>query len=328
MKTALSKKLAEPIVRLFWRMQIHIFRSCPPLCGIVSKSTFNAYQNSKLYLKGLLPVAMQVPRAFARHLYDKRRKRTVLPRVSIIITARCTLKCDKCLGHCPDMKNQNDRDIDELITDIQALLSCVDYIYDVLITGGETFLHPNLDQIVWVCANSGKVGNISLITNGTIFPEAKVLSVLRKTKATVKISRYSITLQPSVEQLKASLEENDIHYIHEVGAHWVDTGEWGKLKDGSPTRRFRVCVLQLGYVCCWGTLHLCSESATLMLEKLIPDCKEDYINLRSTSPAAFHDELKRLHKRPALSACSYCLGQTYKTPKIPVAVQRNPGTKG
>jgi len=315
------KKLSAPFARLFWKTQITVLRSCPPLCGLVSRATFNAYQNRRLYMKGLLPVAAQLPRALLFHWRDKREKRVVLPRVSIIVTTRCTLRCDKCLGHCPDMEDR-DAPTEDLLRDIQALFACVDIIYDVIITGGETFLHPGLDQIIRACAASPKAGNVSLITNGTVFPDAKTLAVLRETKATVKISRYPQALQPNVEELKTILEENDVRYFHEIGATWVDTGTFGQRKDGSPARRFSLCVLKLGFVCCWGKLHLCGESAVLMEEGLIPDRKEDYIDLRGIDAAAFRGQLQALRKKTSVSACSYCLGQTYETPKIPVAAQR------
>ena len=321
MRSTLQKKLAEPFVRLFWKTQINIFRSCPPLCGVVSKGTFNAYQNRRLYVQNMLPVAARMPGALARHCRDKREGRVVLSRVSAIITTRCTLNCIKCLGHCPDMEDR-DMPIDDLVQDIQTLFSCVDYIYDIMVTGGETLLHPNLDQILRACADPNKVGNISIITNGTIFPSAKVLSALRETNATVKISRYPAALQPNVEQLKSMLEDNGIQYYHEIGSTWVDTGAWGQLKEGSATRRFSLCVLKLGFVCCWGKLHLCGESAVLMEEGLIPDCNEDYIDLRTACPDAFREQWQKLLKKDAVSACSYCLGQTYQTPKAPVAVQR------
>ena len=316
----LLKKIAEPFLYLFWKTQIRVLRSCPPLCGLVSKVTFNAYQNHKLYIKNLFPVAVQVPRALARHLRDKRDSRVVLPRVSVIITTRCTLNCKKCLGHCPDMEDR-DTPIDDLLQDIQVLFSCVDFIYDLLITGGETFLHPDLDQIIRACAGSGKTGSVSMITNGTVLPDAKTLAALRETKATVKISRYPAHLQPCIEQLKSILEESEIRYFHEVGATWVDTGVFGQLKEGSPAQRFSLCVLKLGLVCCWGKLHFCGESAVLLEEGLVSDCKEDYIDLRAISPVTFCEQWKKLQERDSISACSYCLGQTYKTPKIPVAEQ-------
>jgi len=59
-----------------------------------------------------------------------------------------------------------------------------------------------------------------------------------------------------------------------------------------------------------------------MEEGFLPDCGEDYIDLRTTDPAAFREQYRKLLKKRVVSACSYCLGDTYMTPQIPVAVQR------
>jgi len=63
----------------------------------------------------------------------------------------------------------------------------------------------------------------------------------------------------------------------------------------------------------------------LIEEGRIPDCKEDYIDLRATSPAAFRGQWQKLLEKQTLSACSYCLGHTYKSPRAPVAEQRRGG---
>jgi len=323
MKTAL-----EPLEYLFWRTLIRTFRGCPPLGDVFSNNTL--YRNLKLDTKKVLPVAARVPRALSLHWRDKREKRVVLPRVGILATSRCTLNCDKCLAHVSDRKrcNKKDAPIDELARDIHALFSCVDYIYEISVAGGEPFLHPDLDQIIRACADSGKTGHINVSTNGTLLPGAKVLAALRETKATVHISRYPVALQPQAEQLKCILRENAIPYIHASSASWVDTGKFGQAQEGSPARRFRVCPLQLCYIYDCGKLHLCGQSAVLMAEELIPDCKEDYIDLRAVSRGEFREQYVKLRRRPCISACSYCLGQTYKTPKIPVAVQRDPPPAG
>ncbi|MCL2124162.1 MAG: hypothetical protein FWH34_08710, partial [Desulfovibrionaceae bacterium] len=90
------------------------------------------------------------------------------------------------------------------------------------------------------------------------------------------------------------------------------------------TRRFSGCVFRAYYVYMFGQLHLCCQSAVLMSHGMIPDCDEDYIDTRTVNPAAFRDKLKKLNKRSAISACSYCLGNNYKSPKVPAAVQRVP----
>jgi len=324
MKQPLTKKWTEPFARLFSRAQINIIYACPPLCGIVPKDTYNTYQDRRLYIKRSLSVAAQVPRAVARHWRDRREKRVVLPRAAIIVTTRCTLKCDKCLSHVPDLGSQRDAPTHELLEDLRALLSCVGYIYDVCISGGEPFMHPGLDLIVRACADSGKIGNIKVITNGTIVPGETLLAALRDAKARVNVSKYATVPQPNLENILAVLKDNEIcHYVISAdNDFWVDTESFGPLKEGSPARRYSDCFCRLYYVLLSGKQYPCCQSAFLAYDGRIPEHEGDFINIRTVSPAAYRGELSKLNEKSAVSACAYCLGSNYKSPTVPTAIQR------
>ena len=321
METTFCKKAADPLLHLFWKTQISILRACPPLAGVVSRSGMGAENSGRLWVKTLLRTAKQAPRAALLHLCDVQRGRVVLPRVSVPVTTRCTLHCDKCIVHVPDLKKQADIPLRDLLRDIQALLACADHIYTIILGGGEAFLHSDLDEIIRAFAESGKVSDITVESNGTLVPGAKVLAALQKEDAMVRISRYP-ALQPDVEKLKSALREYGIPHTHESGTTWRDLGATGRLREGSEKRRFSVCIQQLCLPYLNGKLYLCGQSAVLTEEGLIPECAEDRIDLRCVSPAAFRAQWKELSKKRVVSACSYCLGDTYNTPKIPVAVQR------
>jgi len=315
MKTALPKRPAGFLSRLFWKQVIRFMRACP-----IERDSSSVLAH-KSRIRGLLRLAAGTPRAVALHWRDKIKKRVVLGQVGLIVTTRCTLNCDKCMAHIPDLRRKNDMPAHELLADIQALFSRVDYVYDFCIGGGEPFLHPDLDLILRACADSGKAGSLSLITNGTVFPDAKTLSALRETNTRVDFSRYQPALQPDFEKIQAVLEENGV--CHSVlPDYWVDSDSFGELKEGSPARRFGGCFSRLYYIYMSGQLHLCLQSAFLAYDGRIADCGEDYVDLRAVSPAAFPGELGRLNRRNAVSACSYCLGKPYGAPKIPAAVQR------
>ena len=322
MKATLFKKAVDPFIYLFWRTQIKVLRACPPLCCVVSKFSLAAANSPAVWTKTLLRMGARAPGAVFTHWRNKREKRVVLSRISLVVTTRCTLRCDKCLGHIPDLKSPRDIPLSGLLEDLQALFACIDYVYAIIISGGETFLYPDLDQVIRACAASGKAGDISVATNGTVIPDAKTLAALREADVTVKISRYDQALQPDAEKLKQILKENGIRCTHESGTSWRAMGGLGQLQAGSVKRRFSVCVQQLCMPYMNGKLYLCGESAVLFDEGLLVDCEADFIDVRAARPAGFAGQLEKLLKRRAVSACSYCLGNTYQTPKIPVAEQR------
>ena len=323
MKNKLIKKIIGPFQYLFWWTQLRILSACPPLFGLVTRFSLGAPNSPKVWIKTFLRMTVRVPHALFLHFRSQLAHRAVISRVVFPITTRCTLNCDKCVAHIPDLKGHHmDMPINDLLADIQSLLSCIDSIHFILLSGGETFLHPNLDEIIRACAASGKIRNIGVQSNGTVLPDAKTLAALREAKALVRISEYSPALQPEVGRMKALLKENGIRYTHESATAWSDTGEFCQLQGGSVKRRFSVCIQRLCYPCFNGKLHLCCKSVILMELGFIPDCKEDYIDLRKTSPAEFWGQWRKLLKRRSIAACSYCLGDTYESSKIPVAVQR------
>ena len=316
------KKVFDPLQYLFWRMQIGALFACPPLWGFALKRSVNASSSRRSWIKTFFWLAVQAPYVLFLYLRGKVKKRIELGRMTLPVTLRCTLNCDKCVARVPDLKSSRDISLDELRRDLESLFACVDYIYLLEISGGEAFLHPDLDEIIRLCAKPGKVNHIRVHTNATVMPNEKLLAALRETKVSVQISGYPQALQPNVEQLKDVLKKNGIFILHEFRSCWFDCGDFGQRQAGSEQRRFSVCIQRLLVPFCDGKLHFCSESVLLMKEERIPDCKEDYVDLRSTDPAEFRRQWKRMLKKRSISACSHCLGCTYKSPKIPVAVQR------
>lgn len=322
MKNTFLARAADPFRYLFWKAQISAMRACPPLCGVVARVSLGAANSRAVWLKTLLRVAAQAPRAVLRNGRDRREGRVVLPRATVFVTTRCTLNCDKCAARIPSRACRGDLPAPELLEDLRTLLARVDYIYVLFLSGGEPFLHPDLGEFIRLCAASDKTGAVSVVTNGTVIPGEKTLAALREPKVIVKISRYGPALQPRAERLKEVLRENGIPFTHESGTAWSDMGGDGQLKPGSAVRRFGVCTEHLCFAYYHGRLHLCGESALWAEEGIVPECAADYADLRATGPEEFREQFRGLLKKRAVTACAYCLGNTYKTPRVPVAVQR------
>jgi len=321
------KKLTGPVQYLFWKTQIDILRAIPPLQYVAYQYGMSASRSRKLWIQTLFHVALRTPQAIFRHLCDIKEKRTVLPDLMIGLTSRCTLNCDKCFARVPEVRNlQNMGDIplSVLKDDLRNLFSCVDHIYNLVFSGGEAFMHPDLHEIIRICADSGKTANIAVLTNGTIIPDEKLLKALKEANVTVKISKYPKELQPRVEELKAVLQTNEIPFYHLMGGYWYDVSSPGQLQPGSAKRRFQLCASKMCLSYFKGKLHLCATSI-LVEGGIIPDFKEDYIDLRTIAPAEFHEQWEKLRHRRVINACAYCLGSSYETPHIPVAVQRTSG---
>ncbi|MCL2531815.1 MAG: radical SAM protein [Oscillospiraceae bacterium] len=307
---------------LFWRMQIVLLRKCPPLSGAIAKVSLGAANSRRVWLKTLGLVALQLPRVFVQHLRNQLAGRVVLPRVTMPTTTLCTLHCDKCVGHIPDLTNRRHFSAEEIISNMQALFARVDYIYSTIFTGGELFLHPQLDEILWACASIGKTDEISVQSNATVMPNAKVLDALKETNTAVKITQYSPTLQPRVEEFKQLLQAHSIRYTHESAQYWADMGAFGQQQPGDAEKRYRVCTQSMCMLYAQGKFHPCTKSFVYVLEDKVSIPNDDFIHVPETTRETFAPQWNALMKKRRLTACSYCLGNSYESPRIPVGVQR------
>jgi len=321
MKNSFTKKLADPFLYVFWKTQIDILSACPPLQNMAFRSGIGTDRSRRLWLTMLRRIVKGLPTLLSSHLRDLRQGRIVLTNVTFGVTSRCTLRCDKCLVRMPDWPNPSDFPASRCIRELEALFAFADFIYTLNISGGEPFLHTALDEILLACAASDKIAHISVATNGTIVPNKKQLAALRAANATVRISKYRPELQPEVETLKHVLEQNSILYIHESGAFWYDLGD-ENICDNQGKRRFRVCSQRLCLIYYDKKLFQCCQTINQMQNGIQTDSK-DYIDLRATDPSSFRAQWNAFGKKRVLSACSRCLGFTYKTPRIPIGTQRD-----
>ena len=113
--------------------------------------------------------------------------------LDVKVTDRCTLKCKYCAASVDYMENGIDNDISTVIRDFSGFLDKVDFVRRVFITGGETFLNPNLIKLLnFITENKEKMelkcGRICLLTNGTVVPKDNVLSSIKKANIFLSIS--------------------------------------------------------------------------------------------------------------------------------------------
>lgn len=113
----------------------------------------------------------------------------VLPRIMVMPTTRCNMRCKGCSSLLPYFKNPKDVSIEQILKDFELFFSGIDECMRITI-GGEPFLYPHLQEIVEYLIGQKKVLGIMLITNSTIMPAPQVLELLRNPKVFVEISDY------------------------------------------------------------------------------------------------------------------------------------------
>lgn len=153
--------------------------------------------------------------------------------MTILITEKCTLRCKKCAPMYPYLKNPKNRTLEQIKEDLDQLFSQVDYVWNLIFTGGEPFVHPQFCDILKYTIDKyrEKFCHIQIISNGTIIPNRDVLEFIGEhyKYIYIYISNYAPYIEN--ERLKGIFHEcvrafDDYKVKYELGdsGNWVDFG--------------------------------------------------------------------------------------------------------
>lgn len=168
---------------------------------------------------------------FMAEWYWKNRKQVCLSQTFSSITSRCTFNCKYCNFFMPYFKcdaNHYEYSAKDILEDFDNYFKVVDYVASWSIMGGEPLLNKELPQIIERVYQkySNKIGYVQVISNGTIVPDAELISIMQKCNVKMRLSDYThvIPYDEKLQQVKECLKENDIPYDMSVYTQWYDLG--------------------------------------------------------------------------------------------------------
>ncbi len=250
-----------------------------------------------------------------------------LPRLDVVVTTRCTLKCRHCSSLMPYYKKPSDADPSRLMRALDRILSCVDQIAHVELLGGEPFLDTNLPAVAQQLLDSGKVLHIDVVTNGTVVPPEKELVALKHDRISVVIDDYG-RLSKKVRPLCAVLKKQGIDF--RVNRHWAwaDLGGF-KSRGRSPQQReklFARCNFNSCAELLDGRLYRCPRSSHGTQTGTIPDYPSDSVDILA-GPRDKNSLRKKLkafyYGKKSIRACDHCRGNTSDSLTLDPAEQNN-----
>lgn len=261
----------------------------------------NRFENCRLYKKLLIN--------------EIRNEITLIPRIAVIVTTRCTLKCRKCASLIPYFEKQEDINYKEIIEDIKAIEKQVDRIYCLELVGGEPFLHPDLDIMLKYLKKSEKIGVIEITTNAVVKISEKVLVELKDPKVIVKISVYGFNKKSIIEMINI-FKQMSIKYQILRQEQWWDFGQPKDYKRSSSeiNRNFYKCFASsLCRGLYKGKLMICGRGPFLYEQGYISN---QYLDIRGNGLDA--KMLYDFYINMKYNFCGFC---DYKGKSIRVAEQ-------
>lgn len=250
-----------------------------------------------------------------------------IPYFDLNVNSVCSLQCKNCDQGIPYYHNRKIFTAEKILSNLNKLFKYVDFVYSIGIIGGEPFLNQDLDIIISYCLNSTKIGKIVLVTNGTIFPDNKVLNLLsNQKKITLVINQYPLKNFSTRTKLINHCRENHILVHSESNDNWLDFGDYSQKRNYSIAEKkiaFKNCFLKdcVQYHGGYGYLFRCTRSVFLLDQKIEKPDKKEYVNIhRIKSKKEMKQALKEFYKLKYIKACDYCnYGQDLKV--IPIGEQ-------
>ena len=243
---------------------------------------------------------------YARKQFDT----VILPTLEVFITEKCTLRCESCTHLIPNYVSPQQHDFLAIKEALTTLFTGVSKVKELVILGGEPFLHTELVKLLEWCFECKKIDSITILTNGTIVPSIEVLKKVEETHTHIRVSDYG-ELSKQANKLR--------HYCEEMGIpiyfnydDWVDLGK-GELHNYHEYEQrevFENCPFSEGYSLFKGALYRCAHSAHMYNLGMIPRDKKDYLNLigEKWNRNELDNKIKEFLSIKYLNACRYCNG--------------------
>lgn len=254
---------------------------------------------------------------------------------NITVTTKCTLRCEKCMGLIPYVKNPRNIELEEIKQELKRYFQWVDRLAVLGIGGGDVLLNPKLTDIIEFIAKeyleTEKIKDLELYTNAIIMPNESLLKLCKKYDIIIRFSDYSkeIPKRQKIQELVELLETNQIRYDHVIWDNWYDIG-FPQESNGLNTeeklqRHYDKCITKLCTVIHKGKLYFCSVHASAVQAGYCEAYGEDCFDLAEYSAdrrKEFIEFNAGYCEKGYLSFCKRCNGyQNINNSFVPVGRQ-------
>ncbi len=232
--------------------------------------------------------------------------------VDVMVTTKCSLKCESCSNLMQYYKNPKDSDDIKTLDALEILSKNVDDISEFRIIGGEPLMNRNWSKIVNGIIHNNPKRKIYIYTNGTVAPKDEQLKSFDSSDVNFIITDYG-KLSRNADRLTERLNNHGITYVRTPAENWLDCGTIKQHKRSVSDLKevFKQCCVKYVYTLLDGKLYRCPFIANADNLKAIPNNPANYVDLFSKNNDV-KLQLKRLVQvAKFFPGCDFCVGRPY-----------------
>lgn len=238
----------------------------------------------------------------------------VLPVATFVVNQKCSLKCIHC-GQYMNQYSPNDRvnfSFERIQTDMNRIFAAVDAISFVSIIGGESFLHPELNDIIDMVLSYQNFGVLGVTTNGICEITDRHLEKLNNDRIRLIFSDYRIALSEQQRTIFAGnlekVSKSGINYS--VGQPlWSTPASLRKLNLSHDIMHSMKASCNSIMTCMTiqnGVFYPCTTTAAIGSHH-IANYRDDWILIDETnSDLELRNKIISLIDRPCYESCDHC----------------------
>lgn len=214
------------------------------------------------------------------------KKKVCLMEVHSTITSRCTLKCKHCNMFMPYYKEHVDYTAKDILEDLELLFRHVDYIVAYRILGGEPLINNELEDMIKQIGDryGDRIGNIGIITNGTLLPDEKLIETSKKYNVKFDFSDYTdvVDYKKRFDESVKIVSDAGLRYSVNRSLRWCDFGfpVNNRMYDFDKVREHMLSCGPIFHGLNDGRYYYCHVSWSADKAKLLKNVPDDYVDLR------------------------------------------------
>ena len=239
-------------------------------------------------------------------------EKTYMRSLDVMITTKCSLKCESCSNLMQYYVNPENADNERILTAIKILEKNVDEISEIRVIGGEPLMNKRWSQIVNGFIEINAERKIFIFTNGTILPKDEQLENFSGGNVSFIITDYG-KLSRNIDKLTDKLTKYGISFVSKPADNWLDCSSIRRHHRtvSESDEVFKQCCVKYVYTLLGGRLYRCPFMANAANLKAIPDNPANYVDFFS-EPQNIEKKIRQLVKtRSFFPGCNFCDGRPY-----------------